>query len=357
MRSSLHSLASAYGEPARQAVQAAVAALATFALMKLAALPELSWAVISALFVIQPSVGGTVNSVVGRLLGTVLGTLVGLACVRFIGTQGWMAALSLAVAAVVVEFVASWRPGLRYGHVPAGILIVSSSDMLIDAALDRALAIGIGGVIAGATALLIFPEAAHRRADRALGAALRGCGALLRAAMPGLLATGRDPLGPIHGEVRGHLEQARAMLAQSRRGRAGPRRDGPEYRAVLHAVERLWHTLILIDRVDVEPLPETLRGRLGATLDAFATAACAYLEQLGASVSEGRALPAADQVKGRLRALDDRLAELQRRGEADALPTHAMERVFALAFALEELAGNFDEIADLFRRAERHGRH
>jgi uncharacterized membrane protein YccC len=52
--------------PARVAAQTATAALTIFALFKIAGLPQVSWAVISALFVIQPNVGGTISTALGR---------------------------------------------------------------------------------------------------------------------------------------------------------------------------------------------------------------------------------------------------------------------------------------------------
>ena len=104
-------------KPARVAAQTAAAAGATFGLFTITGLPQTSWAVVSALFVIQPNVGGTVGAALGRIAGTALGTAVGLACVYAIGVSSWASAVGLVVATASLGFVTGFRPGpaLRSG--------------------------------------------------------------------------------------------------------------------------------------------------------------------------------------------------------------------------------------------------
>src|SRR3989344_5206794 len=72
-------------DSARLAVQSAAAAAATWFVMQRLELPHTSWAVISALFVVQPSLDGTFTAALGRIAGTVVGTVVGLAPVILFG--------------------------------------------------------------------------------------------------------------------------------------------------------------------------------------------------------------------------------------------------------------------------------
>jgi uncharacterized membrane protein YccC len=334
-------------DPARQAVQTTAAAVLTFAVMKLLGLPHVTWAVISALFVVQSSVGGTVASMIGRIEGAALGTVIGLGCLYLIGSQGWWAALALAVAVTIVAFIVALRPGLRYGHVTAGILIISGSagDGAIMAGFERALAIGIGAVLAAAVALLIFPEPAHKKANRHLAQALRRCGDLLSAALAGLMDEKAFKLQPMHDDIRRHVEKAAGAAGASRRSRFHGR-SGPPYSRLIHSVQRLWSTLIIIDRVDAEPLPEAARRQLGPALEALSNEACSYFQKLGNSIESNEAPPRPQAMRDKLDALDKSLDAFRR--QDDSLPSSTAERVFSLAFGLEELARNFDEVGHLF---------
>src|SRR5690606_34174727 len=92
-------------KPARMSAQATAAALVTFALFKLTGMPQASWAVISALFVIQPDVGATIGTALWRIAGAAVGTGVGLACALAVGTSTWEIVLGLVVAIGLVGFI------------------------------------------------------------------------------------------------------------------------------------------------------------------------------------------------------------------------------------------------------------
>ena len=134
--------------PARIALQTATAALATYGLFKLAGLPQASWAVISALFVIQPNVGGTISTALGRIAGTVLGTAVGLACVLTLGGSAGAVALGLLLATGSLGLVIGFRPGLRYGLVPAAFILLAPGGEELAQAWHGATALGRGAIIA-----------------------------------------------------------------------------------------------------------------------------------------------------------------------------------------------------------------
>jgi hypothetical protein len=133
-------------KPARVAAQTAVAALATFGLFKVTGLPQASWAVISALFVIQPNVGGTIGTALGRIAGTALGTVCGLA--RVPGRR----AIELGDRSrpsrghPSLGFITGFRPGLRYGLVPAAFILLAPHGEALEKAWHGAAAIGLGAV-------------------------------------------------------------------------------------------------------------------------------------------------------------------------------------------------------------------
>ncbi len=337
-------------QPARIATQTAAAALATFGLFKITGLPQASWGVITALFVIQPNIGDTISSALGRIGGTVLGTALGLAYVLAFGTSAWSNALGLLLVTAILGFVIGLRPGLRFGLVPAAIILLGPAGQAIEEAWSEAVAIGIGAAVGTIVGLIVFPQPAHRAVERHLGAALDRCADLLRATIRSLLgepAPGRTDA--INQEIETELWAAGGIAAQSRypsRVRRSPRHPRPRH--LLEAVERLWHSLLLMARADKEPLPEAARQELAPELENLAAIGGAYLGKLGEALAGNAPAPEPRVVCEQARALEAALHRLRQQGATRPLASRQVERIFTLAFAVQELSRNLHEVAGLF---------
>lgn len=341
-------------DPGRRAAQTAAAAVGTYLVMSAAGLPEVNWAVISALFVTQASLGGTFASVVDRLLSTIFGTLVGLACIYAIGLGGWRTAVGLGVAAFAIDLAAAGlRPGLRYAHVVAGILILShAADDALASALWRGLAIGVGALAAGLAVTLILPTPAHRRAEENLAAALRRCGDLLARLASALRGGDETDARSAHRDVRGFLEAAETMAERSRRDRyGGP--NGPTYAVLTNAAQRIWHTLVMLDRVHRRGLSPDPRSLLDEPLAEIAAAAREHLCRMADAVAGGGDTPSPDEIRVRIEALDDSLSDVLAACGSGEATTAETERALTLAFVLRELVQDFDELSRLLGRDRR----
>lgn len=330
-------LASAVGgDPVRRAVQTATAAVGAYALMSLAGLPQTSWAVVSALFVTQMNVGATIGSVLDRLSSAAIGTLIGLGCLYLIGTDGWMTALSLAVAAFVIDTLSGLRPGVRFANVVAGILIVShqSGDPLATA-LWRALAIGIGALVSGLVAILVLPVPAHRRAEHHLAESLRQCGRLMERLGRGGTDEG-ERRRAIQAAIRDNLQSAMTNTRQSRR-----HADDLPQNALAPSVQTLWHTLDIVHRIDIGTLPAASRGNVADALGRIGREGHAYLGRLADSVESGAPPPSPDGLGADIRTLSARILSLNGGSGADG----AEARAVALGMALREVGGNLRELS------------
>ena len=338
------------GKPARIATQTAVAALAAFGLFKVAGLPQASWGVITALFVIQPNIGGTISSALGRIAGTVLGTGLGLAWVVAFGTSARANALGLLVVTAILGFVIGLRPGLRFGLVPAAIILLGPAGQAIEKAWSEAVAIGIGAVVGTVVGLIVLPEPAHRAVERHLGTALDRCADLLSAIIVSLLGEpDPDRIHAINQEIETELWVAGGIAAQSRypsRVRRSPRHPRPRH--LLEAVERLWHSLLLMARADEAPLPEAARRELAPELQGMAALGGAYLGKLGEAVAGNAPPPEPRSVSEQARALEAALNRLRQQGATRPLASPEVERIFTLAFAVRELSRNLGEVAGVF---------
>jgi uncharacterized membrane protein YccC len=160
------------------ALQSAVAAVATFVLMRSFGLPEVYVAIISAVFVIQPSVGNTLVAAGDRLVATLVGSAVGVVCMLLL-PHGWGTAVALATTMLVINAIAGFRPDWRYGVVAGVALALGAEQNAIDTAQDRALALALGALIGVMVSLVIVPDTAKARASRYLSSSLSSLAAAI----------------------------------------------------------------------------------------------------------------------------------------------------------------------------------
>lgn len=325
-------------DSARLALQSAAAACATWLVMQQAGLAHTSWAVISALFVGQVTLDGTLKAGLGRLAGTLLGSAIGLASVWLLGGPEWTIA-RLAIAALTVNAIANLHPEMRYGVVAASVIALETDPVVLQGATDRAIAILIGTVLGILAALAVWPQSARERGLRGLRQALRACRDLLDVGIREALGDRDSSMSPVHERVLLNLRQAREAAQAVKVGRA----RSPDVGAAVHAAERLWHALILVDRT-VEggrPLNLDQDGPLGGALQNARTEACSYLTEVIEWLSGGDPPGAPEALRG---ALESAKAEA-RRIEAESAPDNeeAMNTQ-ALVFAMAEVGRNLEEL-------------
>lgn len=329
-------LSAANRDIVRLAVQAAVAGTLAFLAVRLTGTGEAFLAVISAVFVLQPNRDATLESAGSRVLATLVGTAVGIAALALArdGAIPW----PLALAMLVMGGLAAWKPSLRYGVVAAAGLAVGSEGGFLETARDRSIAIFLGAGIGIATGWLVWPEGAAARARRQIAEALSICRELLERTLDEAL-TGEEAenkhkaISRLHSRFAARLATARET-AQSI---GAPRhRSGAPYRDLVHRTERLWHALIILDRVG-ERTAETsldLAGETKRRLDRIRRATCDAL----ACAAAFERIPEQD-----LEALEEACtgawSAARREGHSDeALPNAA------LIFGLGEVSRNVREI-------------
>lgn len=149
----------------RAALQMAVGASAALYLATLLQLPHPYWSVISAIVVIQASVGGGVLTIArDRAIGTVTGALVG-AAFAFLRPPGMESmALSIAVSTAVLAFFGTGRPWLKIAPVTATIVIAggAGAEGPASLALDRVMEIFVGSGVGVVAILALFPRHARQ---------------------------------------------------------------------------------------------------------------------------------------------------------------------------------------------------
>lgn len=331
MSTKLLSLAPASRDIARLAVQSAVAGTLAAYAIRLAGTGEVFLAVLSAVFVLQRNRDATLQSAGSRIVATVIGTAIGLAALALAETGGvpW----PLALAMLVMGGLAAWKPSLSYGIVAAAGLAVGSENGFLDTARDRTLAIFLGAGIGIATGWLIWGESAAARARRQIGEALSICRELLERTLDEALAGAEkdEEIEALHGRFARAIATARDTAGSIGAPR---RRAGEPYRDLVHRTERLWHALVILDRIGERTGEERMAAADAAErrLAEIRRETCAAL---GCAMEFERIAP------GDL----DRLAEACRAaGESMKEGGEASISDAALIFGLGEVARNVREI-------------
>lgn len=330
------------GDAPRLAVQTILAVLISYGAALLLRLPDPSWAVFSALYVIQGSLDGTLVAARDRVLGAVLGAGLALACIFLIGVGGWHTLLSLAVGIGIMSLIAGAASRFSYGLVPVAILIVAPGIEVIEDALLKIAAILLGSSAGAAASLLVLPRRAQHAAERHLAEALESCGALLSACTARLLAEEEVELQPAHEELTRALSDASAMARQACFQAGGEGRDSPA--ALLSRIERLWYSLALMDRLSSRPLPEPLRGTLAPPVRHATEEARQWLHQVSGAVTGAGPRPSPRGLHEAVERLSGEIEALQAENSLKDMSRGEVEVVFGLSLAWQQVGHNLRDL-------------
>jgi uncharacterized membrane protein YccC len=319
----------------RVGLQTAVAAALTYATMRAFGRTEnLSWAVIAALFTVGLSVDASLVSGLGRIAGAFLGVGVGLLVVWGVPAP---LIVGLALASALANMIATLWPSFNYTAVTAAVVAL---DPVPDAgdAMQRAGAIMAGSLIGAAVTLTVWPSFGRRRAAEALRSALATCEALLARVLEDVRHTDRAERDAMHARFLADLETVHGHLAETYIAPRLP--SGVPLREAAAAVESLWHTIVILDRVLSDE-----RAELGPAVIARAAPPIARVQATARPVLARLVedLEAGDDARppptGALLAAIDAARRRARRLRATTAPREGprARRLHALIFALDEI--------------------
>lgn len=320
----------------RRAMQSAFAGLAAYFLVRSLNLQETFLAILSAVLIIQPSVGGTMGAAVTRLQATVTGSLISLGCVTLLPDM-WGVPAALALSLLVVGGVAGLRPDWIYGVVAAVAIALAPEAEAWQTAGTRALAIGLGAATGVIVALVVWPDRAEARFERHFRDALRATARRLDDALEAATDKEQRADPPDHvSDYHRALQQAQEALDAAKlvdRGRMQRRLD---------ALRRLYNSIIILDRA-AEPQSAPVSGHEGleAEVGTLRRETCDILQAL----AEGKQRP-----RRQIRQIDDALDRLQAVLAEDDPGSSLHQSRNALAFGLHEVRKALSDLIALCRR-------
>ncbi|MFG1345378.1 FUSC family protein [Xanthobacter autotrophicus DSM 431] len=334
-------------------LRAAVAGLAAYGIAYGLALPNGYWAVLSAVVVVQSTIGASLKAALDRALGTLVGGAVGVAAAVIADGSLSLTVLTFAIAAFVTATVSARSASFRLA--PATVVIVLLADPGNHepwlAGLHRVFEIGVGGVVGMLAAVLIVPERALFRLFPHCAKALRVSARLLELGRDGLLGRGLDPgeLDRLNSGARAALRAADARIAEARTERAGGFVSHADPAPVVRNCRRLWHSVIILLRVADQPMAAPVVERIAPVLDAAVAALAAQMEALAVRLDGAAPADAADgaaAVAAAVVALETQAEQLSTDPAlADVLRGDTLAALFAAVTACGQARENLEELA------------
>ena len=334
----------------RLCLRVTVAALLSFVLGRSLNIPLGGlWAVLTAIVVTQMSVGGSLQATIEYLIGTLGGAVyAGMIAVLVQPADEISLLIALAITVAPLALLAALNTNFRVAPFTAVIVVIGSSvthSGPVVSALYRVLEVVIGGMIGLAVSLLLFPARAHSLAIEAAATMLDLMAGVLPELLTGFTQT-LDEKAMLRRQD--HIGKAfirlTAIAAEAMRERTAYLAFEPDPGPLLRTLLRLRHDIVMIGRAAVVPLSEPLQARLGPLLASVSETAVDYLRGSSAALIARRNPPPLEAADAAFDGYGAEVTALRRDGLTRDLPGDAVERLFALGFALEQLHRDFKDL-------------
>jgi uncharacterized membrane protein YccC len=334
----------------RLALRTTIAALIAHLVAVLLGLSQGYWVVITAIIVMQASVGGSLKAAADRMAGTLVGAAYGaVIAVALPHEGGWLLSLAIVLAVAPMALLAALKSSFRVAPITALIVLVPLRSQVgspLDYALERVLEIAIGNLVGVAVALSVLPARAHTLVTRAAATIADLNAELLTALIEGLESdAGRPGVPAIHARIRASLkalEAAADEAARERRGHVTGRAD-PE--PLVRTLYRVRHDLVMVGRATARPLPESLSASLNPCLLALRDEAAGSLRSIAATLRARSKVGPSDRFDAALKSYVATMDRLRTEGVTRSLPSEDVGRIYALRFAFEQLGLDLRDLA------------
>ena len=334
-----------------------IAALAALILSQLLNVPLPLWTVLTAVILTQVSFGSSVKATVNYLLGTVSGAIYAgtLATLVPHTTEIELVAV-LAITVAPLALLAAIYPSFSAATF-TGVLVVLLPGLTAEgpaaSAFYRVVEVTLGGLTALAVSL-VWPTRAHALAIKAAAEMLRLMARSLPRLFAGLMAS-HDPaaFGPIQIEIGEAFAQFDAVAAAARHERLNFYAVEPALGPLQRALLRLRHDIVMIGRTAAEPLPDIALEHFRPLLTAIADTIATHLRRSADALSERRQPPPLDAAEAALAACAEGFVALRRKGLTAGLSVDAVERLFTLGFALDQVRQHLHDLERCVTEAAR----
>jgi uncharacterized membrane protein YccC len=238
------------------------------------------------------------------LAGAVYAAVVGL-LVPHVTALGQAVALTLAVAPLALA--AALRPSFRVAPFSAVLVLLiggALGENPVMSAVVRVLKVALGGAVAAAVSMVVFPERAHKPGIEAASRILRDVAGLLPAVLGAFtqivnlndVRRRQDDLGRAVGACE-------ELVAEARRERMVSFTRDVDPAPLSRMLLRLRHDFVILIPAAVEPLSGAVAERLAAPLARFGREGSQFLLRCADELSYRNAPPSLEPFEGRAQGL------------------------------------------------------
>jgi len=307
------------------------------------------WVVLTAVVVTQMSVGGSLRATVEYIIGT-LGGAVYAGAIGLIAPDTTIIAQAIVLALTIgpLAFAAALNPNFRVAPFSAVLVLLLSGQLgegPVESAITRFWEVALGGAIAIAASLLVFPERAHSLGAQAAARILDRMASVLPKLLAGFTRQ-LDPkeMGRIQDDIGHAVSAFQDIAAEAKREHLINLTSGPDPAPLARTLLRLRHDFVIIGRA-AAPLPEPLVGRLGPLLGRVGVEAGAFLREGATALNMRRSPPPLRAIEACLKDYETAVALLRKEGLTLPLAIEELERLFSVGFVLEQLCRDFIDLA------------
>jgi uncharacterized membrane protein YccC len=330
-------------------VRVTASALLTLVLGQWLNVPLVLWAVLTAVILTQTSVGRSLKATIDYFVGTLGGAIYAGAVAALIPHAGEFALLGvLAIAVAPLVLLAALNSSFNVAPYTAIIVALAPTithSTPIESAFYRVVEVALGALTGLLVSLTVFPARAHALAIEAAARMLDLVAQALQDLFAGFTgALDATAILPIQERIGKSIARLDVIYAEVKRERMTQLANGSDPGPLLRTLLRLRHDLVIVGRAAVVPLPEDLQPRLGPPLARLVATASDYLRGCASALIARGAPPTLDAADQAFEDYATEIAAIRREGLTRALPGDALEHLFTLGFAIEQLRQHFRDL-------------
>lgn len=229
----------------RLALQSATAAILAFVIIKSIESKEVFLCVLSAVFIVEPSIGNTISQAKSRVVATIVGSIIGFTISTIIPSNVGTA-ISLGVSMLVINFITGFKKSWRYGIVAALAIALASESGILNVTIDRLIAIAIGVCVGTLVTFIIWPDKSEDRAKRYMKEALKAANNRFNSAIANTKQKDNED-GSKHASLfHKYINLAEDMTENVRFS------DSDNLKSRIKYIRTLYNSIIIIHRVGQE---------------------------------------------------------------------------------------------------------
>ncbi len=331
----------------RQTVRVTVATGVTYIAYKLLGLQQGYWAVFTVLIVMQGSIGGTLGAATERMIGTLAGAIFGGLAAAFHTNTSTGIGIALVVVTCITVWGAAIRPQLRIAPVTAAIMLLTdpAGAPIGRFVVDRIIEIGLGGLIGVLASVLVFPARSHAVVVARTVAVLTRIQKLLLSEADALERGEALIPSNEHPALRQALMNVEQAMKDAERERASRLADHRIPAAVPRNLWRVRNDLVAVGNVLREPLPDPIASALATAAANLLRAEAELTERCAIALNTVTKVARNDVFVAHL-AFTETFNGLRQSGVIRALDFNAVGRSVGLAFTLDSLYRDLNDLAD-----------